>query len=35
MEQKTKIAKKEKGRIDVLFANAGTGEFASLREITL
>ena len=34
MEQKTKIAKKEKGRIDVLFANAGTGEFASLREIT-
>jgi NAD(P)-dependent dehydrogenase (short-subunit alcohol dehydrogenase family) len=26
--------KEEKGRIDVLFANAGIGEFASLREIT-
>jgi NAD(P)-dependent dehydrogenase (short-subunit alcohol dehydrogenase family) len=26
--------KEEKGRIDILFANAGIGEFASLREIT-
>ena len=26
--------KQEKGQIDVLFANAGTGEFAPLGEIT-
>ena len=34
LDQLYSIVKQQKGRIDILFANAGLGEFATLREIS-